>query len=218
LVYAFGGKCSKIREDYLLIQIATLVAELAGKPFGQAGFATRIRPRQYYVLPKDTIDALLSEVHELANFFVLEFQRILFVENVVLTAAACMSAAIAYGLIKFVPLWGLALIATSITYFAPLIYIKNQELIDSHLDHATNVVNNQAAQVKELTAHHTARATEAAKGYASDLTARASDLVAQAKGATINSAPAPPKTEPLSQKSFPVAPKKEPTAQPVAVN
>jgi len=149
---------------------------------------------------------------------VLEFQRILFVENVVLTAAAGMSAAIAYGLIKFVPLWGLSLIATSIAYFAPLIYIKNQELIDSHLDHATTVVNTQAAQVKELTAHHTARATEAAKGYASDLTARASDLVAQAKGASINSAPAPPKTEPISQKSFPVAPKKDPTAQPVVVN
>jgi hypothetical protein len=41
---------------------------------------------------------------------------------------------IAYFLIKFVPLWGLALIATTTAYLGPLIYIKNKEVIDAQLE------------------------------------------------------------------------------------
>jgi hypothetical protein len=199
-----------------LIFGTTVIAELAGKPFGSTGLATRFRPAKYYTLSREAVDGFFDELHELLNFFVLEFQRVLFVENIILTATATLTAAIAYGLIKIVPLWGLALIGTTSIYLAPLVYIKNQELIDGHLEHATNVVNTQAAQVRDLTAQHTARATDVAKGYASDLSTKASDLIGQARGQTIDSAPAAPKTEPVT---YPAVPKTEPSvpvSKPVA--
>jgi hypothetical protein len=49
------------------------------------GFASQMRPRRYYTLPKGTVDRLLDDVHELLNFFVIEFQRIIFGENVFYT-------------------------------------------------------------------------------------------------------------------------------------
>jgi len=60
----------------------TAAAELAGQfIFGQ-GFATSMRPRKYYTIPRETLDNITGDVEELINFFVIEFQRILFAENV----------------------------------------------------------------------------------------------------------------------------------------
>jgi hypothetical protein len=60
----------------------TAAAELAGQfIFGQ-GFATTMRPRKYYTIPRETLDSITGDVEELINFFVIEFQRILFAENV----------------------------------------------------------------------------------------------------------------------------------------
>ena len=61
---------------------ATATAEVIGKLVFNSGFTSQLRPRKYYVLPKETVDQALDDVHELLNFFVIEFQRILFVENV----------------------------------------------------------------------------------------------------------------------------------------
>lgn len=61
--------------------IATATAEVIGRALFSSGFMSQIRPRKYYTLPKETIDQALDDVHELLNFFVIEFQRILFAEN-----------------------------------------------------------------------------------------------------------------------------------------
>lgn len=65
----------------------TVVAEVAGKTLFSRGFASQVRPRKYYTLPKETLDAALGDVHELINFFVIESQRIVFAENVGATVA-----------------------------------------------------------------------------------------------------------------------------------
>jgi hypothetical protein len=67
----------------------TIAAEVAGKTLFNSGFATQLRPRKYYTLPRETLDALLGDVHELANFFVIESQRIMFAENVYVSTAVC---------------------------------------------------------------------------------------------------------------------------------
>jgi len=60
----------------------TAAAEIAGQfVFGQ-GFATSMRPRKYYTIPHQTLESLTGDIAELINFFVIEFQRILFAENV----------------------------------------------------------------------------------------------------------------------------------------
>jgi hypothetical protein len=65
----------------------TIAAEVAGKALLNNGFATQLRPRKYYTIPRETLTSLLGDVHELINFFVIEAQRVLFAENVYASAA-----------------------------------------------------------------------------------------------------------------------------------
>jgi len=65
----------------------TIAAEIAGKALLNNGFATQLRPRKYYTVPRETLDSLIGDVHELINFFVIESQRVLFAENVYASAA-----------------------------------------------------------------------------------------------------------------------------------
>jgi hypothetical protein len=51
------------------------------------GVASSFRPRRYYKIPKETLEASLDDLEQLINFFVIEFQRILFAENPIVTIA-----------------------------------------------------------------------------------------------------------------------------------
>lgn len=134
----------------------TAAAELAGQLTIGKGFTSQFRPRQYFTIQKASLERLTDDIEQFTNFFVIESQRILFAENVYTTIAvsyqnrstnpiasehlgsndsqAFFASLIAYFLIKFVPLWGLALIATTVAYLGPLIYIKNKEVIDAQLE------------------------------------------------------------------------------------
>lgn len=59
--------------------------EVAGKPFGAKGVVSSMRPNRYYTIPRESVDKLFNEIHDLANFFILEFQRVVFVENIFAT-------------------------------------------------------------------------------------------------------------------------------------
>ena len=155
----------------------------------------------------------------------IEFQRVLFAENVTVTLASFAAAVLSYWLIKIVPFWGLSLISVSCIYLGPLIYMTNKELIDEHLSNASNVVSSQANQVKDLAGHHTARASSTVKAYAGDYTAKAQDYIGSARGrsnspevaSSKSMENAPLKSEPgsapnYSPSDFPHAPKQEPTA------
>jgi hypothetical protein len=65
----------------------TAAAELVGHFVLGEGLATKIRPRKYYTIPRETLESITGDVEELINFFVIEFQRILFAENVWATIA-----------------------------------------------------------------------------------------------------------------------------------
>jgi Reticulon len=88
-----------------------------------------------------------------------------------------LGAFISYYLIKIVPFWGLCLIATSVAFLVPLVYITNKELIDHHIKNASDIVNHQTAQVKQLASHHAAVAAETTKQYASDYSAKAQEMI-----------------------------------------
>jgi len=138
---------------------------------------------------------------------------------------AFLAAFFSYWLIKFLPFWGLSLIGVSFLYLGPLIYIKNKETIDQQVSNASNIVNSQANQVKDLAAHHTARATETAKQYTGEYTAKARDMIGGAARGRSSSpelsskslSHAPIKSEPgdapkYNNSDFPHAPKQEPIA------
>lgn len=76
----------------------TIAAEVAGKLVMNAGLASQLRPRRYYTVPRETLDSLLGDVHELVNFLVIESQRILFAENI---AASTTVSRISSGLYMF---------------------------------------------------------------------------------------------------------------------
>lgn len=60
----------------------TIAAEAAGKAVMNTGIASQLRPRRYYTVPRETLDVLIGDVHELVNFLVIESQRIVFAENI----------------------------------------------------------------------------------------------------------------------------------------
>ena len=70
-----------------MVLAITVAAEIAGKALINNGFATQLRPRKYYTIPRETLEAAIGDVHELINFFVIESQRVLFAENVYASVA-----------------------------------------------------------------------------------------------------------------------------------
>jgi hypothetical protein len=67
----------------------TAAVEVAGLVIFKQGIASSFRPRRYYTIPKETHEAVLEDISQLFDFFLIEFQRILFAENVVHTIAVC---------------------------------------------------------------------------------------------------------------------------------
>lgn len=196
----------------------TASAEAAGHLTLGKGLTSQFRPRKYYTIPKASLERLLDDVEQFINFFVIESQRIVFAENVYATGAAFFASLISYFLIKFVPLWGLALIATVTAYLGPLIYIKNKEVIDAQLEKGYQIANQQATQLKDLAAQHTGNAAKTVQGYTQQYTAKAQETINSYRGrsaspeAKKHDFPAAPKQDlPASPKQdFPVAPQHEP--------
>jgi len=195
----------------------TALAEVAGKFVMGKGVATSFRPRRYYKIPKETLEASLDDLEQLINFFVIEFQRVLWAENPVVTIAAFASAFISYYLVKIVPVWGLSLLSISVLFLGPLIYFQNQEFIDQQINHASGVVTAQASQVKDLASQHAGQGLETVKAYTGAAAAQAQDLVGAARqkmpSPTLNKSQ-PASSGPIKEESFPTAPKTDtfPTA------
>ncbi|RDI89578.1 hypothetical protein Vi05172_g14 [Venturia inaequalis] len=196
---------------YLVFGI-TASAELLGKAVLGDGLATRMRPRKYFTIPKESLERLLDDVEQFINFFVIEFQRVLFAENIWATVLAFVSAFGSYFLIKFVPLWGLTLISTLAVYLGPLIYIQNKEIIDAQLKNAGDMVSQQSKQIKDMAAQHTKGATETISTYAGEYTKKAQDMVGQSRQKIPEIVGTNGSTSTTKAPEFPSVPKEEPIA------
>jgi ABC-type multidrug transport system fused ATPase/permease subunit len=181
----------------------TAAAELAGQLTIGKGFTSQFRPRQYFTIQKASLERLTDDIEQFVNFFVIESQRILFAENVYTTIAAFFASLIAYFLIKFVPLWGLALIATTTAYLGPLIYIKNKEVIDAQLEKGYHIANQQATQLRDLAAERTGNATKILRESTQQYTTKAQETINNYRGRS--SSPE------VKREDFPSAPKNQPT-------
>lgn len=183
----------------------TVAAEVIGKSLVNSGLATQLRPRKYYTVPRETLDTMIGDVHELVNFFVIEAQRILFAENIYASAAACLGAFISYYLVKIVPYWGLALIGVTTLFFVPLIYTSNQELIDHHIKQVGDIMQTQTHQLREATLKSTNQATQITKQYMGDYRAKAQQMI---RGRSVSPEASPkPAAKEYKFADFPPAPK-----------
>ncbi|OBT84254.1 hypothetical protein VE02_06982 [Pseudogymnoascus sp. 03VT05] len=162
----------------------TVAAEVAGRALFNAGFTSQIRPRKYYTVPKATLDSMTGDLDELINFFVIESQRLLFAENVLASGAALFSAFISYHLVKIVPLWGLALIGTSVLFLGPLVYTTNKALIDGQIEQLSQVVNAQTTQVRQMASQHASNAAATTKMYVGDYSAKAQEIIGRARSSS----------------------------------
>lgn len=131
-------------------------------------------------------------------------------------AQIAVSAFLSYHLVKIVPYWGLALIAATVTFFAPLIYTSNQELIDHHLKQASDVVNTQTEQLRTVASKHTSQATEITKQYIGDYTGKAQEMI-RGRSASPEAVTKQPKEAdfPSAPRDFPEAPQSDFVHDPV---
>jgi len=127
-----------------------------------------LKPRQYYQVNKLTFDALFLEISNILNFLVLEFQRLLFAENISHTAIAFVISFLAYKLVRFIPLWALALTGTILAFSLPPLYLRNQELIDHHISNAQNLAAEKVKYAQDVAGHHVGVASEKAKVVTSE--------------------------------------------------
>lgn len=201
-----------LKATYVLLGI-TAAAEIVGKVALGEGFASRMRPKRYFTIPHEFLQSALNDAEELINFFVIEFQRIVFAENVYVTLAvspsygascgnraltsisqAFVTAFITYFLVKIMPTWGLALFFTTFIYFLPLAYIQNKEIIDEQINNAQTIVSEQAGQVRNLAVQHTNSAVEASQSAFKEYSNYAQELIGQGKQAAVDKGVVSPAT------------------------
>ncbi|KAF1986105.1 hypothetical protein K402DRAFT_393963 [Aulographum hederae CBS 113979] len=179
----------------------TAVGEIAGKAAMGQGLASKMRPKKYFTIPKESLERFLDDAEQFINFFVIEMQRIIFAENVYVTIAAFFSSFLAYFLIKIVPLWGLCVMGTSVLYLSPLIYIRNQAAIDDLIAQGHEVFSAQTKQVREMGSQYAAKASETARTYAGEYTSKAQQMMGKSTGGAG-----------VKSEDFPSAPKEAPEA------
>ncbi|KAJ5976357.1 hypothetical protein N7481_010064 [Penicillium waksmanii] len=203
----------------------TAAVEVAGLVILKQGIASSFRPRRYYTIPKETHEAVLEDISQLFDFFLIEFQRILFAENVVHTIAAFTATFTGYWLIRFVPIWGLAVISVTTAYFAPLVYISNREIIDEQIANLQAIISSQTNQLKDLAGEHTSHATGLMKQYVGDYSSKAQEYIGRRSAspeATKTKLVSPivkgdANPEPIIKtEDFPEAPKVEPVSEPIS--
>ncbi|PHH60774.1 hypothetical protein CDD81_1171 [Ophiocordyceps australis] len=186
----------------------TSSAEAAGKVVLNHGIASQMRPRRYYTVSRATLDKMIGDVNELVNFFIIEAQRILFAENIGASVAAFVAAFVLYHLAKLVPYWGLAIMATTVTFFVPLVYKSNQEVIDSQIKNASEMIGAQTAQFRNVAQKQANHLTTVSKQYAGDYTGKVQEML-RGRGATPTAASTKPSL-PDVQPEFPSPPEEEP--------
>lgn len=118
------------------------------------------------------------------------------------------------------PLWGLAVLSTTIAYIGPLVYISNREIIDEQIANLQAIISSQTNQLKDLAGERTSHATGLVKQYVGDYSSKAQEYIGRRSASPEMSKvePAPVKTEPVVEpviktEDFPEAPKIEPVAQ-----
>lgn len=109
-------------------------------------------------------------------------------------------AFLTYYLIKLMPFWGLAVLGTTLAFFTPLIYKNNQELIDHHLQNASDTISAQTEQFRNVAQKQAGHISAMGKQYAGDYTGKVQELLgrgrASSPAAKAPEFPSPPTEEP----------------------
>jgi len=192
---------------YLLLgSVAAL--EYAGKPLGYKGVVSQMRPRRYYTIPRENLESIFEEIHDFLNFVVVEFQRVVFVENLFTTVASFVASFFGYFLIKYLPFWSLAFLGTILVFTGPYVYINNQEQIDAQINHYSDIANMKLNEARGVTEQYAGEYATRARQTATQLTEKVQNYANRRASADHSAAPT------VNPHSFPAAPTQEPISVP----
>ncbi|KAI0441571.1 hypothetical protein F4803DRAFT_551938 [Xylaria telfairii] len=124
-------------------------------------FIARMRP-EYKEVPESTLNATLSDIHDLVQYLVLEAQKIMYGEDVGKTFGAFVSFTTLFWLIKILSPFNLEILGLSSIYIIPLLFSPG----------GREMAQNAKSRAREL-AHTTA---ESAGVAVRDGKAKATDL------------------------------------------
>lgn len=190
---------------YLLLGTVAAL-ESIGKAIGYKGIVSQMRPRRYHTISRESLESIFEESHDFINFVVVEFQRIVFVENIFTTVAAFLSSFFGYFLIKYLPFWSLAFLGTIIAFTGPYIYINNQEAIDNLANQYGELANQKFIEARGYGEQYAEEVVNRAKVTASQLTEQVQNYAGRG-AATTTKKPA------VSAHEFPPVLAKEPVIQ-----
>jgi len=191
---------------YLLLGSAAAL-EYGGRLLGYKGAVSQIRPRRYYMIPRESVESIFEEIHDFLNFVVVEFQRIVYVENIFTTVAAFLISFFGYFLIKYLPFWSLAFLGTTTVFAGPYIYINNQEQVDALINHYSEIANYKLHEARGVTEQYAGEYANRAMQTASQLTEKV-QIYASRRVSGDQPRPA------LHPHDFPNAPIREPVPPP----
>ncbi|KAK5996246.1 hypothetical protein PT974_04678 [Cladobotryum mycophilum] len=118
------------------------VTEYVSRLFGSDTLLARLRPKEYRKIPESTLNAVLKDIHDLVQGFVVHFQRIIFVQDLDKTFAAFLGITAFYWTIKIVnPFW-LVVLSLSSVYIVSLVNSsRSGEVTHDAMVHAKGLAN-----------------------------------------------------------------------------
>ncbi|OLL26100.1 Reticulon-like protein 1 [Neolecta irregularis DAH-3] len=131
-----------------------------------SGLMSQFRPTGYYSVSKEIAEPFLSELHQLWNFLLLEFQKLAYATNPKHTLGAFLAAWVSCQLVTYLSVLSLLIIATLTAFTTPAVYVRHQKVVDEHLDRARVIINQNLSTVKEAASRHADVVVEQARYYA----------------------------------------------------
>ncbi|KAH7173240.1 Reticulon-domain-containing protein [Fusarium flagelliforme] len=146
------------------------LTEFISRQFGSDTFLLRLRPKEYKTVPEPTLNATLKDIHAFVQYAVVQFQKIIYGEDLGKTFAAFLSCITVYWLMKVASPFLLAVLGLTSVYIAPLV----------NSSHGRAVAQDAASRGKDLAN------TAAGKGktLAEDGKSRAAELSSKARETT----------------------------------
>jgi len=161
-----------------LVLGASSLIEIVGRVATKDGIIARVRPQPYYRPSEYTYSRIFSELREAVDMILVKLQMIIFAENLQGTSIAFMFSFIAYWLVKAIPPFWLAIVATLFTYtFGPIL---TRQSLDAN-DYGMMPITDQKAQdLKKRIMDTASSATDHATNTAQNLSSGAMDTASSA--------------------------------------
>ncbi|KAH3902111.1 related to Reticulon-like protein 1 [Saccharomycodes ludwigii] len=134
---------------FYYVTFITSVVEIVTKKFMGQGLITRISPKtcpNIVSLIKPKIDRFLVELPK----YQAQFRELIFANKPCLSLKASVVAYVSCKILSLFTLWTFSLLAVFGTFTLPLVYAKNQEVIDEHVARVVKLTKQKTNEYSDL--------------------------------------------------------------------